>query len=223
MANLSVTIEDTSTPQSDAYSYINVRSTPVKSRDTLSRQSMATIDTADGVRVVEIGAVRYDTGADGFLVEPERTNYLIQPYAISGSYVAPSAPSLSQTITLPSTGPYTLSVVGAITATIEPGTAQGQIYGTAVDIDPIPPFRADVGRADVDMVGGYGYCMINVTTPGTVIVTISGYVEGSGDYCQLEYGKYPSSYIPNTSATGTTRKADRIVIPLREMADLFTA
>ena len=221
MGNLNITPIEDVTPDYDAYSYINVRSTPVKSRDTLSRSSSATIIDIDGnIRVVNVGAVRYDEMHDGFLIEQARTNYFNQAYEIDGAYIIPGA-CTSQTITLPTAGYYTLWVHGDIVADIVPGTADGVIAGEATNGgEALEPFRADEGRADVTPVGGYGYFIITATTPGTVIINISGYVADSGDYCQLEYGLYPTSYIPNAT-TSTTRQGDSIVVPLREFADLF--
>jgi hypothetical protein len=99
----------------------------------------------------------------------------------------------SQTVSLSTTGYYTLWVEGTGSCAVAANTAVGTGFGTATD---------------------GSYVVINITSVGTVDLTVTG----SLARFQLEKGCNPTSYIPTTTVA-VTRAVDVLTFPSAGVVD----
>lgn len=136
------------------------------------RFGFANMSTADGWHWTKAGYLDEDSG----------TNYALYS----------SAPA-SQTITLNSTGYYTLWVEGSGSCAIAAGNASGTGFGTASEV---------------------AFVTVNITGTGTVNLTVTG---GLTRF-QLEKWYHPTSWIPTTSVP-VTRAADVLTVPSAGLVD----
>lgn len=127
---------------------------------------------SDGSRKI-FGADEAAIGTYGYLTDGPGTQY----------FVKPQDPT-TQTISLPSTSYYTLSVAGTGSAALSANTASISTTGTATE------------GSDVTF---------EVTSTGTVDVTITDPL----DWCQLEDGQYSSTRIYNDGTPGDGSTSSR--------------
>lgn len=216
-------------------SYVMRNLSPIRVSQLFTRASQATLEIDGVYRLVGVNKIRFDVNTNAYLIEPASTNYFIQDYVIScayvtntgiyviagtgyvvtdsGEYVIVSAePPATQTITLPTTGPYTLWVNGSATATISVVSGGVTLNSTIARDNAYAPWIAGISRVGIDPAGGDASAHITVTSaPAVVTVTITGAV--NGDEVQLEASPWRTSYIPNNSTSGTTRAADLLYAP----------
>lgn len=217
-------------------SYVMRNLSPIGVSQLFTRASQATLEIDGVYRLVGVNKIRFDVNTNAYLIEPVSTNYLTQQYTLTcsdvghaltlvttdysvaiqddtGRYIVvnPDVPE-TQSITLPLTGRYCLWVRGECEASISVSSGSAIMGSSPASDTYIEPAKADYAMADITQVGGYGHVSITVTeAPAVVLITISNAV--AGDEAQLESTKWPTSYIPNTSTSGTTMAAEYLYAP----------
>lgn len=136
-----------------------------------------------------------DTGVyEGLLMEPERTNYVLNNQVLTNTIQTRVLPAVTAT--------YNISFYGTGSVKVEaPGSSTFILQG---DARTTPVFYADgVAAPSVSASTVYRVSKSFTTTGGSVVLTITG----TCTYVQLEEGDFPTSPIVTTGSP-VTRKAD---------------
>ena len=153
---------------------------------SFARPGAATYIAASG-EVKQVGADVPRVGSTGWILEGSATSYYAQTYTANADGTISTDAPITRTVSLPNTGSYVLWCKGGagLSVAVAAGTAVGSGWGSLT---------------------ASGYLPLNITTAGTVTVTVTG--GATGDQVQLTTGSVPTSYIPTPTTTPVTRASE---------------